>query len=103
MPFGGLVHVPRMYLASRVWMATLQGLLIFPSTATAQDQPQGPPLRDCRDIERLPGLLWKGTERRMPLQRLVSYGAPVSSRSQADTSCTACTRKVTTCATEDGC
>lgn len=68
---------PRECLAPLVLLSVALSVLISLVTASAQAQSQGQPLSGRRDIERLPGLLLKGTERRMPLQRFMSYAAPV--------------------------
>ncbi len=52
----------------------LLGLLVWSVPARAQ---QPPALRGCQDLREATGLVWSGTERRMTLQQLASYVAPV--------------------------
>jgi hypothetical protein len=52
----------------------LVALVVWSASAEAQ---QPPALRGCQDLKEATGLVWSGTERRMTLQQVVSYAAPV--------------------------
>ncbi len=55
------------------WLAACGMLVFFALPAPAQD---APPPGSC-DWSDLPGIVWWGTERYMPLERFASYSAPV--------------------------
>jgi hypothetical protein len=58
-------------------MAALLTMTVLVAPAAAQRAPATQTVRGCAEIDQAPGLVWKGTERRMTLQQFAAYAAPV--------------------------